>query len=612
MDKTTFGVRFCGQDIQCFYVTDASTATKFIQKLMEKDVLFGLDTETKPLPEYEHKSQAALSPHLARVRLLQIFDGVNSYVFDIDHIGADRIELFREFLVTKRFIAHNAMFDMGMIKATFKVKCRNMGCTRILYRIISHAVFPTDAASATLEALCEAILKTPLPKAAQKSDWSEPNLSFEQVEYSAIDPVAVLKIAEKLAHNIPKLELNKTYQLSKAVQHPLVEMQMNGMLLDVKKHYAKLTEWGEDLWNARQEVLRFTGLEKVTDAAVGKWLEKNLSAEEAIIWPRTETGKFSTSAHAFSEFSYLPIVKPIAVFKKLDKLSSSFGSSLLNMRNPATGRVHTSFNIVGARTGRLSSSRPNLQQYPNDEELRSHFVATPGKVIVCADYSQIEVRVAAEISQDMNMLRVYRDGLDIYSSTGAHISGKPISAIDKKSRERQIAKALVLGLLFGLGAAKFSHYAKKGYAVDVSLDEATQNILAFRKLYSTFRDWQMKQARMCKDTLFVRTVGGKGRKLDVGGWYGPGLNHPVQGSAAEIIFHALVKLNQDFQGTDVKLLNCVHDEIVSECPANVAEDVAKLKEVRMIEAYRELFPGGIVRGLVNISVGNSWGEAKPG
>lgn len=612
MDQCSFDTVFCGQQIKAFYIKEAATAAEFIDALLQKDVLFGLDTETAAHAEYRSISTAALSPHLARVRLLQIFDGKNAIVFDLDSIRATAgLELFLEFLETKRFMAHYAQFDLGMLRSTFGIKRIHIGCTQILYRIVSHAVYPVDIGAASLEALCDSILKVPLPKAAQRSDWNERDLTFEQIEYSAIDPVAVIKIAEKLAHNLKKYSLEATYKLAKDVQHPIVEMQMNGMLLDWQTHQNVVGVWGEELWQARKELEKFTGIKNITDPAIGRWLEANLSREETLIWPRTETGKFSTSAHAFAEFSYLPIVKPIAVYKRLEKLSSSFGNNLIAMINPATGRIHTHFNIAGARTGRLSSSKPNMQQYPNDNELRSHFIPGRGKAMVCADFSQIEVRVAAEISQDEKMLAVYANGLDIYSATAAHLTNQPIESIHKQSRERKIAKALVLGLLFGLGAAKFSHYAKKGYEIDVSHDEATENIQAFRDLYETFRWWQLAQAKRCKSELTVRTIGGKARRLADDNFYGPGLNHPVQGTAAEIIFHALIKLHTDFLDTDVRLVNCVHDEIIVECPPDIALDVSELMQIRMTESYQELFPKGVTRGLVNVDVGTSWGEAKP-
>lgn len=615
MEQKTFDTKFLGQKIRCIYVKDKSTAAEVVRKFMAKDVLFGIDTETAGLASYKHIRTAALSPHLARIRLLQIFDGKNSIVFDMDTIQCN--ELFVSFLESKRFLAHYAMFDLGMIKKHFGITDMNIGCTQILYKTISHAIYPVDGQAASLEALTDNILGVKLPKMAQRSDWNEPDLTFEQIEYAALDPVAVIKIGEKIAHNLTKFNITSTYNLCKAVQHPLSDMQLNGMLIDVPKHKEKVIEWGEKLWEARCQVLDFTGIEKITDALVAEWLEENLSPEEKALWPMTEGGKdglnsrMSTSAHAFSEFSYLPIVEPISLYKKLEKLSSSFGQTLLNMINPATGRVHTGFNIAGARTGRLSSSKPNLQQYPSDPELRSHFIPSPGNVFVCADYSQIEVRVAAEVSNDEKMLSIYANGLDIYTATASHLTGIPINEIGKQSRERKIAKALVLGLLFGLGASKFSHYAKKGYGIDVPLEESTKNIEAFRDLYSTFRLWQLQQARRCKDSLYVRTVGGKLRRLAEDSFYGPGLNHPVQGTAAEVIFHALVKLHKDFKGTEVKMINCVHDEIVSECPPEIAEDVAELKKIRMTEAYQELFPAGVIRGLVNVDIGQSWGDAKP-
>jgi len=167
-----------------------------------------------------------------------------------------------------------------------------------------------------------------------------------------------------------------------------------------------------------------------------------------------------------------------------------------------------------------------------------------------------------------------------------------------------------LGLLFGLGAEKFSHYAKKGYGVDVSHEEAKSNIKQFRKIYSGHRRWQLDQATRSGQTLEAITVAGKRRKLAPDNYYGACLNHPVQGTAAEIVLQALSKLHSYCLGTDIKLVNCVHDEILVECDPYIAQDVSQLMTVCMTEAYQESFPNGVTRGLVEVGIGDSWGSAK--
>lgn len=606
-------INFCGKNIPWEYVKDGVRAYEIIFPMLSKDCLLSIDTETAPLPSYIDHPKAGLSPHLSRIRLIQLYDGEKSYVFDMDHIIPD---IFIPLLELRRFIAHNAIFDLKFFMR-MGVKQMNIACTRILYKLISHAVYPSDSGlSASLDGLSNAVLKTPISKKVQVSNWNDPDLTFEQIEYAALDPVACYMIAEKIGKGLGKFGLEEVYKLTKEAQYPLAEMQLNGLCLDIEKHQAMVHVWRDELYSAKKELMEFLGTSEIKDSIIRVWLDNNLDEHTWFIWPRTEGGdnnkseQLSVSAHTFVEFSYLPIVAPLARYKKLEKLSSTYGDTLLNLINPATGKLHADYNLCGARTGRLSSSRPNLQQYPNDKGLRSHFIPSPGNVFVCADYSQIEVRVAAEISGDEEMLSIYRQGLDIYSATAAHLTGRSIHEIKKDSVERKVAKALVLGLLFGLGAEKFSHYAKKGYGIDISYSDALANIKKFREVYPGLRAWQLEQSKTCGIELKAVTVGGKVRKLASDNYYGPGLNMPIQGTAAEIVLRSLNNIYCYTRETPVKLVNCVHDENLLECPPEIADDTVNLVEWCMVDAFQQSFPNGITNKLVNIWVGENWGAGK--
>jgi ribonuclease D len=161
---------------------------------LEDDRLFGLDTETQRLPEYAHIETAALSPHLGTIRLLQIYDGEQTYVFDLNYVD---FNIFVPFLQTKRFVAHNALFDLSFLNAR-GVYDIEIGCTYILFKIITHATYPVDTGlSASLEAVTKALFNQEIVKVNQASDWSVDDLLFEQIEYSALDPICCYKIAEK-------------------------------------------------------------------------------------------------------------------------------------------------------------------------------------------------------------------------------------------------------------------------------------------------------------------------------------------------------------------------------------------------------------------------------
>lgn len=612
MEEKVFNIEFIGKTYPSFYIKSKENALIALERYMQKDCLFGIDVETASLPEYKNYPKAPLNPHLSEIRLLQVSDGNSILVFDIKTIEDKSI--FYPFLSTKKFVAHNALFEIKNFRQ-FGVPRMNIGCTFLIAKFLFHANYPTEEGlSASLGELVDKILDTHILKKQGASDWSTPDLTFEQVEYAAIDAIATLKLAEKLSVGIDKFKLHKIYGLYKEAQHAIASLELNGMGFNKEYHRENIVAWRDSLVKAKDKLRKLTGLEDITGDKMNKYLLTKLSKEDISKWKKTATGRLQTSKDALAEFAHLDFVKPFLEFQKRMKLCSSFGENIISYLNPETGRIHSQFNLSGARTGRLSSSNPNSQQYPRTSEDEKHldirraFVAREGYELICADYSQIELRVAAEISKDPKMLEAYRNGIDLHALTASQIAGKPLSRVTKK--ERQLAKAINFGLLFGLGPTKFCSYAANSYSVEVSQDEALHAIEAFRELYAVFRQWQLDHTKICEHTLRVKTPLGKVRKLDPDNYYGASLNTPIQGGAAEIMLKALVYLNEAFQDTDVYLVNCVHDEVVLEVPIEKVEEVKNIVRDVMIRAYLDVFPKGITRDLVGISSGKTWADAK--
>lgn len=607
MDSGSFDVTLPlngGEVIRFHYIKELDAAMGVLNTLMEKDCLFSVDTETEALPAYRSYPKAALSPHLSKVRLLQVFDGKNAVVFDMKFI--DHYDYFKDFLETKRFIGHNSIFDLQFFIKDFGVDSMNLGCTLLLSKLLMHATKVEDVRLG-LGPLSDNLFGVKLYKDMGKTDWSVPDLTYEQIEYGALDTVLTYKIAEKLSHGLSKFKLERIYQLQKAAQLPVAHMQLNGILLDESSHHLNIISWRENLYKATRELKELTGLDRITPHTLADWLEWNLDPRVLDLWPRTETGKLKTDAHVFADFSDLPVVAPFSAYQKAAILCAAFGDTLLGVRNPATRRIHSSFKIGHARTGRMSCSDPNLQQLPRDAAVRKSFIPAPGNMFVCADFSQIELRIAGELSGDKMMQKAYRDGIDLHALTASQVSRAPLDKVTKE--ERQLAKALNFGLCFGLGVSKFSHYAKKGYNVEVTEQESRRAIEIFRQTYAGYHAWQMQQADMGKNTLRVRTPCGKLRKLEEDNAYGTAMNHPIQGGAAEVMLQALV----NFHGRASKrwkLVNCVHDEILVECEAAEALIVKEVLEQEMIRAYLDVFPKGITRGLTDAKIGPTWGDAK--
>lgn len=609
MQELAFNTDVIGTGIPCLYIRDALKASSALSILQNKDVLFGVDIETTPKKEYSHIEKAGLFPMLSEIRLLQIYDSENCYVFDLLFIPFD---LFIDFLESKRFIAHNAVFELQNFLYN-GVGAMNIGCTMLLSKLIMHATYPTDSGiSSSLASLVKICFGIELNKAGQKSDFSPNELTFEQIEYACLDAIYVIKLAEKMVPGLQKLRMFDIYNLVKEAQSPISSIQLNGICLNVPYYRTLIDKWREELYAAKKNVLKITGLSEITGAKLGEWLQVNLPTETLQIWPRTseDSDRLSTSADTFADFSYLPIVKPFSEYQKKEKMVSTYGINLLNRINVSTGRIHANYMLLGARTGRLSSSYPNLQNLPRDPEIRKSFIPAPGHKFLFADYSQIELRVAAELSQDATMLEAYKQGIDLHALTASKVAGKPLKSVTKN--ERQMAKALNFGLLFGLGAKKFSHYAKKSYGVEVSSKEAYEAVNVFRDTYAGYRVWQMEQAENAQETFISKTPLGKVRKLSEENVFGASMNTPVQGGAAEVVERALVRIDKQIDNVKIKLVQCVHDEIgleVIDQPDYIQIGREILKE-SMIDGFRDIFPAGITTGLVEIGMGDNWGEAK--
>lgn len=611
-----FDVKFADDTYEAWYCDEPDEAIRALNFLQD-NVILGIDTETMALPQYKHISNAALSPHLSTIRLIQIFDGTTSII--IDWLKCKSKEVRREIrslLKSRKFIAHNAIFDLAFLKKVFNVKKINIGCTFIGFKLLAHAARESDEGlRAGLDAVVKGFYAIDIAKANQVSDWSIPDLLFEQIEYSALDPICVVKIAEKIAPALEKFKLYDFYNLLKDVQHPISEMHLNGIGFDSKKHRELTATWRDGLYEAKKTLLSQTGLPEITGPKIAAWLEKNLSVEWIDIWPRTESGSLKTDAIAFSDFgNIMPEIKAFGAFQKFKTLTADFGSKLLQEINEESGRLHPQYHICGTRTGRLSCSKPNLQQSPRDKNFRSQFVPSPGNVFVGADYSMIELRVAAEVSRDKVMLDAFRKGKDLHTVLGSQIAGTDITKLPEKEfkRIRQMAKNTGFGCIYGIGAKKFASYAKKiSEDSAITEDTASELIKVFRKTYSGYRQWHLALYEKCLETLRVRTVCGKLRKLAPEYCYGAGANTVIQGSAAGCMLWSLILFQQEVdKGLPAELVATIHDELIVQCNTKDAKNVKRALEECMIAGFKKVFPKGVTKNLVEAKIGNSWDAIK--
>lgn len=383
--------------------------------------------------------------------------------------------------------------------------------------------------------------------------------------------------------------------LYREVERPLsavlAHMEATGVRLDVAYLRALSLEVAEEIARLEAEVFRLAGHPFNLNSR--DQLERVLFDELGLpaIGKTEKTGKRSTSAAVLEALREAhPIVEKILQYRELTKLKSTYIDPLPDLIHPRTGRLHTRFNQTATATGRLSSSDPNLQNIPVrtplGQRIRRAFIAEEGWLLVALDYSQIELRVLAHLSGDENLIRVFQEGRDIHTETASWMFGVPREAVDPLMR--RAAKTINFGVLYGMSAHRLSQ------ELAIPYEEAQAFIERYFQSFPKVRAWIEKTLEEGRRRGYVETLFGRRR-------YVPDLearvksvreaaermafNMPVQGTAADLMKLAMVKLFPRLEEMGARMLLQVHDELVLEAPKERAEAVARLAKEVMEGVY---------------------------
>jgi DNA polymerase-1 len=333
---------------------------------------------------------------------------------------------------------------------------------------------------------------------------------------------------------------------------------------------------------------------------------------------KTKSGHFSTASDVLEnlvEQDETGIAQKMLEYREMQKLKSTYVDSLPTMIHPLTGRLHTSLSQTGAATGRLSSSNPNLQNIPIRNEagrqIRRGFVARPGWQFVAADYSQVELRILAHVSGDTGLVEAFRLDQDIHKATAAAVFSIPLEKVTFE--QRRFAKAVNFGLIYGMGAFRLARDS------EMTLGEAERFIEAYFKQFPGIQGYLEGTKRQAAEKGYVETLLGRRRYFEI---LRPkssanhnekerarreAINHPIQGTAADIIKLAMVEIHKALQegGYSAKMLLQIHDELIFEAPEAEVEAVHELVVRLMSNAYQLAVPLK-----VEASVGKSWYALK--
>ena len=332
---------------------------------------------------------------------------------------------------------------------------------------------------------------------------------------------------------------------------------------------------------------------------------------------KSKTGAFSTGAEVLEELAAtgVEIAKSVLDFRQLSKLKSTYTDALTKSVNPRTGRVHTSFSMVGASTGRLSSSDPNLQNIPirtaEGRQIRTAFVAKPGCKLISADYSQIELRLVAHVAEETSMIEAFKDGVDIHAQTAAEVFGVPIETMDSETRRR--AKAINFGIIYGISGFGLARQ------LSVPQGEARDYIKAYLERFPGIKSYMDDAKQFARDHQFVETLFGRRIHIPQIAEKAPAMrgfaerqaiNAPIQGSAADIIKRAMCRLPDALaaEQLDAVMLLQVHDELIFEVPdAQADEAVSVITSV--MEQAAEPVVSLKVPLIAEAGIAQSWSDA---
>ena len=579
-------------------VSDSATAARILAELaaLPDNGPWGFDLETMPLPAFRTDSKAGLDPWRSGIRLAQLYPGGDAcYVFDV---AALELSPLAELLRARPLVAHNAVFEWKFLLHNGAAPAR-LGCTLLMDNALGNG-------RRALATLATETLGWHLDKTLQVSDWGG-GLSGAQLDYAALDAVATYRLARQLSGRLQERGLARCYSLMRDAQAAIARLELAGCPFDTAAHAALLATWQTQAEQARGELdSLLNGANPDSPLQLSRWLAANLPPATVATWPTTAGGQLQTDADTLAGLT-LPALEPLKRYKLAVKLLGTYGKGYAAHVSPVTGRIHASFTLGGTATGRLACRSPNIQNPPRGAEFRALFAAPAGRCLVVADYSQIELRVAALVSGDSAMLAAYAAGEDLHRKTAAAFLGKEPGAVSKA--ERQIAKGINFGMLFGSGAKGLQAFCKSSYGVELSLAGADKARTAFFTAYPGLSAWQKTTRRDAERAGQVRTPGGRIRSLDgERALATESLNTPIQGGAAECLLAALAALNLD--SLNAQLVNVVHDELIVECDPEAAGAVVGEVERAMVAGFLAIFPNGSTRELVEAHSGPNWAQAK--
>ena len=529
----------------------------------------------------------ALDPHDGELRLLQLAIPQQTYIFDHRKIrDPEAYRPLKEILEEprRRTISHNSKFEQKWLKFVLGIEPATVFCSQLAHTILDFG------ASHNLESTTKRYLDIELDKTLQNSNWAAGEISEEQLRYAARDAQVLIPLREKLIPLLIQNDLVRVAQLEFEAIACIAQVELDGVFIDkdMWSNHLTIIEHQHEIISRELQIMLADGSPQHT--LFGQ-TDINLNSHPQILDALKMMGVPLDGATREAVLLPLkndfPVVAKLLDYRELEKQRSGYGATWLSAIKASTGRVHPDFTQIGAPTGRMSCSDPNVQQVPTTKEYRSCFRAPEGRSLVLTDYSQIELRILASFSKDKGFLQAFRSGADLHRTTAASIFNVPLDEVQK--HQRDFAKRLNFGVVYGIGAQRLSNMT----GLELSEAEALLN-----KYFATYRqlDEHLREtAQAAVDNRSCRTASGRlirykydpQDRQQVSSVRRQGRNAPIQGTGADILKRSLRLVYDGLRGTSAKIVNIIHDEIVVECDLDEADQISQIVSARMTKAAEE-------------------------
>ncbi len=589
---------------------------EWIKKIEEKGIV-AVDTET-----------SSLNPHEANLVGISLCSGPGTACYiPLEHITEKVLEKKIVLKKLKNILQDKSIKKIGQnIKFDFIILLRN----EIKLDPIEDTMLMSYALDAgkhrhNMDNLSEIHLNHKPISFKEVAGTGKKQISFNKVpiklatQYAAEDADVTFRLYTFFRERLDKEKLLKIYELfEKPMVNLLSQMEIEGIKINSSFLKELSKKFDNKIKKLEKEI--FSIAKREFNIGSPKQLGEILYNELKIATiKKTKKGGFATSAAVLEDLAFKGHKLPRIVldWRQLTKLKNTYTDALPEHLNAKTNRVHTSFLLAATTTGRLASSEPNLQNIPikteDGKEIRKAFIAERNHSLISADYNQIEMRILADIADVKELKKAFKNNEDVHSLTASQVFDIPLNKIDKETRRR--AKAINFGIIYGIsqyGLAK---------QISVSNSEAAEFLKSYFKKFPEIKDYMNATINFCRKSGYVNNIFGRrcyitginDKNYNVRNFQErAAINAPIQGSAADIMRLAMIKITSEFEKNPnykTKMLLQIHDELVFETPQDELEKIVPIIKKNMLDASSSEHHQFTIPLTVDINSGNNWGEA---